>query len=63
MSRSLPSTGVSASACHVPKIIKQRCLKERWGRGEGDLPMVWIFSLSLKARTMKEIEGEELVYI
>jgi hypothetical protein len=25
--------------------------------------MVWIFSLSLKARTMEEIEGEELVYI
>jgi hypothetical protein len=32
------------------------------GWGEGDLPMVWIFSLSLKA-TMEEIEGEELVYI
>jgi hypothetical protein len=25
--------------------------------------MVWIFSLSLKACTMEEIEGEELVYI
>jgi hypothetical protein len=22
------------------KIIKQRCFKERWGGGEGDLPMV-----------------------
>jgi hypothetical protein len=45
------------------KIIKQRCFKERGGGGEGDLLMVWIFSLSLKACTMKEIEGEELVYI
>jgi hypothetical protein len=45
------------------KTIKQRCFKVRWGGGEGNLPTVWIFSLSLKACTMEEIEGEELVYI
>jgi hypothetical protein len=37
--------------------------QRKGGEGEGDLPMVWIFSLSLKTRTMEEIEGEELVYI
>jgi hypothetical protein len=47
--------GVSHS---FTKTIKQRCFKGRWGGGEGNLPAVWIFSLSLKARTMEEIEGD-----
>jgi hypothetical protein len=37
--------------------------QRKGGGGEGDLTMVWIFSLSLKTCTMEEIEGEELVYI
>jgi hypothetical protein len=47
----------------VSKTIRQRCFKERWGGGEGNLPKVWKFSLSLKTPTLEEIEGEELVYI
>jgi hypothetical protein len=47
----------------LPKTIKQRCFKVRWGGGEGNLPTVWKFSLSLKTPTLEEIEGEELMYI
>jgi hypothetical protein len=42
--------------CGPAKIIEQRCFKVRGG--EGNLPIVWIFSLSLEARTMEEIHGE-----
>jgi hypothetical protein len=42
------------------KTIKQRCFKVRWGGGEGNLPKVWKFSLSLKTPTLEEIEGEEI---
>jgi hypothetical protein len=45
----------------IPNMISafgQRCFKGRWGGGEGNLPTVWIFSLSFKARTMEKIEGE-----
>jgi hypothetical protein len=54
---------IQLSSSLTAKIINQRCFKERGGGGEGNSLMVWIFSLSLKACTMEEIEGEELVYI
>jgi hypothetical protein len=48
---------------HIGKDYKAKMFQRKGGGGEEDLPMVWIFSLSLKACTMEEIEGEELVYI
>jgi hypothetical protein len=48
----------SALGLIAPKTIKQRCFKGRWGGGEGNLLTVWLFSLSLKACTMEEVEGE-----
>jgi hypothetical protein len=45
--------------CKDPKITKAKVFQRKGGGGgEGDLPKVWIFSLSLEARTMEEIHGK-----